>query len=50
MNGRIEPFLARDRFPGYKGFNDLFFASNGGLCFTDHGQTGLHDPTARAPG
>jgi len=29
VNGRIEPFLARDRFPGFKGFNDLFFAANG---------------------
>jgi len=44
---RIEPFLGRKRFPGFKGFNDLFFASNGDLYFTDQGMTGLHDPTGR---
>ncbi len=27
--------------------NDLFFAANGDLYFTDQGQTGLHDPTGR---
>jgi gluconolactonase len=29
------------------GINDLFFAKNGDLYFTDQGQTGLHDPTGR---
>jgi len=29
----------------FKGLNDLFFASNGDLYFTDYGRTGLHDPT-----
>jgi len=31
----------------FKGLNDLFFAANGDLYFTDQGQTGLHDPTGR---
>ena len=31
----------------FKGVNDLVFASNGDLYFTDQGQTGLHDPTGR---
>ena len=35
----------RDKLPGFKGTNDLFFASNGDLYFTDQGETGLHDPT-----
>ena len=47
VSGRIAPFLGRERFPGFKGFNDLFFASNGDLYFTDQGLTGLHDPTGR---
>jgi len=32
----------------FKGVNDLVFASNGDLYFTDQGKTGLHDPTGRA--
>ena len=47
VSGRIEAFLGRARFPDFKGFNDLFFASNGDLYFTDQGLTGLHDPTGR---
>ena len=47
VSGRVDPFLDRDRFPDFKGFNDLFFASNGDLYFTDQGLTGLHDPTGR---
>ena len=31
----------------FKGVNDLVFADNGDLYFTDQGQTGLHDPTGR---
>ncbi len=30
-----------------RGVNDLTFASNGDLYFTDQGQSGLHDPTGR---
>lgn len=45
--GRVEPFLARARLERFKGCNDLFFAANGDLWFTDQGQTGLHDPSGR---
>jgi gluconolactonase len=31
----------------FKGVNDLVFASNGDIYFTDQGQTGIHDPTGR---
>ena len=44
---KIEPVLARVRREGLKGVNDLVFASNGDLYFTDQGQTGLQDPTGR---
>ena len=47
VNGKVETFVGPDRMPGYKGLNDLFFASNGDLYFTDQGETGLHDPTGR---
>ena len=46
-SGRVETFIGPDRLPGYKGLNDLFFASNGDLYFTDQGTSGLHDPTGR---
>jgi gluconolactonase len=45
--GRVEPFLTRYRLERFKGVNDLIFASNGDLYFTDQGLTGLHDPTGR---
>ncbi|MCB1743555.1 MAG: SMP-30/gluconolactonase/LRE family protein, partial [Gammaproteobacteria bacterium] len=47
VSGRVETLIGPDRLPGYKGLNDLFFASNGDLYFTDQGETGLHDPTGR---
>jgi gluconolactonase len=43
--GKIEPFLERALVQRFKGLNDLVFASNGDLYFTDQGQTGLHDPS-----
>jgi gluconolactonase len=55
-NGIIRLDLARgthttilDRLPTapFHGPNDLIFASNGDLYFTDQGDTGLHDPTGR---
>jgi gluconolactonase len=46
-NGQIEPILTRCNSERFKGVNDLTFASNGDLFFTDQGQTGLHDPTGR---
>lgn len=47
VNGKVEQLLGPDDLPGFKGPNDLFFASNGDLYFTDQGATGLHDPTGR---
>ncbi len=47
VNGKIMPFIPRERIADFKGPNDLFFAANGDLYFTDQGQTGLHDPTGR---
>jgi len=31
----------------FKGLNDLTFDASGNCCFTDQGQTGLHDPSGR---
>lgn len=45
--GRVEPYLDRALVQRFKGVNDLTFASNGDLYFTDQGQTGLHDPSGR---
>jgi len=45
--GTIETVLARRNAERFKGLNDLTFARNGDLYFTDQGQTGLHDPTGR---
>jgi gluconolactonase len=45
--GTPEPVLARRNSERFKGPNDLVFARNGDLYFTDQGQTGLHDPTGR---
>jgi gluconolactonase len=45
-NGRIETILSGPRAgERFKGLNDLHFASNGDLYFTDQGRTGLQDPT-----
>jgi gluconolactonase len=44
---KIAPYLERGRFERFKGVNDLVFASNGDLYFTDQGMTGLHDPSGR---
>jgi len=43
--GRVEPFLETAYSEGFKGLNDLHFAANGDLYFTDQGQTGIADPT-----
>jgi len=47
VNGRVEPYLLRAGIERFKAVNDLFFAANGDLYFTDQGLTGLHDPTGR---
>lgn len=46
-SGSVTPFLETAASEGFKGVNDLVFAPNGDLYFTDQGQTGLHDPTGR---
>lgn len=46
-SGQVTPVLERRWSERLKGVNDLFFATNGDLYFTDQGQTGLHDPTGR---
>ena len=47
VNGKVTPYLTRASLAPFKGCNDLFFAENGDLYFTDQGLTGLHDPTGR---
>jgi gluconolactonase len=47
VNGKVTPWLVRTQVERFKGVNDLFFAANGDLYFTDQGLTGLHDPTGR---
>ncbi|WP_349630618.1 SMP-30/gluconolactonase/LRE family protein [Bradyrhizobium sp. KB893862 SZCCT0404] len=44
---KIAPFLGRRDSERFKGLNDLTFALNGDIYFTDQGQTGLQDPTGR---
>ncbi len=46
-SGSVKPIHDRPVLERFKGVNDLFFASNGDLYFTDQGQTGLQDPTGR---
>ena len=46
-NGKVTPVIDHRASESFKGVNDLFFAANGDLYFTDQGQTGLHDPTGR---
>jgi len=41
----VAPFLDRSLLDRFKGLNDLVFAGNGDLYFTDQGLTGLHDPS-----
>jgi gluconolactonase len=45
--GAVTPFLERAGVEHFKAVNDLFFAENGDLYFTDQGLTGLTDPTGR---
>ncbi len=45
--GEVTPYLVRANLERFKAVNDLFFARNGDLYFTDQGLTGLHDPTGR---
>ncbi len=45
--GKVTPHLLRIHSESFKGLNDLVFASNGDIYFTDQGQTGMHDPSGR---
>jgi gluconolactonase len=45
--GAVTPLIDRRRLERFKGVNDLFFAANGDMYFTDQGQTGWHDPSGR---
>lgn len=47
VSGRMETFLERFGVEPFKGVNDLTFASNGDLYFTDQGLTGWQDPSGR---
>ena len=46
-SGRIESLLATAFSESFKGLNDLHFADNGDLYFTDQGQSGIADPSGR---
>lgn len=43
----VTPYLERRYTESFKGVNDLHFARNGDLYFTDQGRTGYQDPTGR---
>jgi gluconolactonase len=45
--GEVSSHCARVKMEGFKGCNDLVFAKDGTMYFTDQGLTGLHDPTGR---
>jgi gluconolactonase len=46
-SGKVSSLLERRWSERFKGVNDLVFAGNGDIYFTDQGQTGIHDPTGR---
>ena len=45
--GKVEEVLGSAFSESFKGLNDLHFADNGDLYFTDQGQSGIADPTGR---
>ena len=45
--GKVEEVLGTAFSESFKGLNDLHFADNGDLYFTDQGQSGIADPTGR---
>jgi gluconolactonase len=47
LSGQVKQVLDGYRAERFKGLNDLTFADNGDLYFTDQGQTALDDPTGR---
>ena len=46
-SGRVEPFITHRYSEHFHGCNDLVFAMNGDMYFTDQGQSGLHRPDGR---
>jgi len=46
-SGKVTPFMQRYHTERLKGPNDLVFADNGDLYFTDQGQSGLQDWSGR---
>ena len=46
-SGQVTPLMERYRSERFKGLNDLVFAGNGDLYFTDQGASGLDDPSGR---
>jgi gluconolactonase len=44
-DGKVVPVVSRYHQQGFKGVNDLTFAENGDLYFTDQGVTDLADPS-----
>jgi len=46
-SGTIGPYIERYHREGFRGVNDLVFASNGDLYFTDQGQSDLLHPNGR---
>jgi gluconolactonase len=47
VSGKVEPYITRPGFEQFRGLNDLHFATNGDLYFTDQGQSGLQSPHGR---
>jgi len=47
VSGKLETIVDLVLQQPFRGVNDLTFASNGDLYFTDQGQTGWHDPTGK---
>ena len=45
--GAVTSLVDRANSEGFRGLNDLVFAANGDLYFTDQGQTGLQNPDGR---
>ena len=46
-SGEVSSALRDCETEGFKGCNDLHFARDGSIYFTDQGQTGLQDPSGR---
>jgi len=45
--GKVEEVLGSAFSEAFRGLNDLHFADNGDLYFTDQGQSGISDPSGR---